>query len=135
MKHYLIINEWATEDDNGFSVIGVAHSLEEAKELFDKKLEEEKAYAKENGFEIYEDKETIFDAGEDGYYTNNHTVLRIDEVVEKEPSEKELIIDIKSKLEDLLRNAPAENELDDNEVIDFYAEAKNLWEAIENLGY
>lgn len=50
-------------------------------------------------------------------------------------NERKLIIEIKEKLDKLLENAPEEYELDDNEVIDFYAEAKNLQEAIEKLGF
>lgn len=50
-------------------------------------------------------------------------------------NERELIINIKELLDELLENAPEENELDDYEVTEFYAEAKNLQEAIENLGY
>ena len=49
--------------------------------------------------------------------------------------ERKLIAEIKDKLEELLRNAPDESELDDYEVIEFYAEAQNLWEAIDNLGF
>ena len=50
-------------------------------------------------------------------------------------NERKLVVEIKEKLDELLSNAPDESELDDNEVIEFYAEAKNLWEAIENLGF
>ena len=50
-------------------------------------------------------------------------------------NERKLIIEIKERLDKLLEIAPEENELDDDEVIDFYAEAQNLKEAIENLGF
>ena len=50
-------------------------------------------------------------------------------------NERKLIIEIKERLDKLLEIAPAEDELDDDEVVDFYAEVKNLQEAIENLGY
>lgn len=50
-------------------------------------------------------------------------------------NERKLILEIKERLDKLLEIAPDENELDDDEVIDFYAEAKNLQEAIENLGF
>ena len=49
--------------------------------------------------------------------------------------ERKLVIEIKERLDKLLEIAPAEDELDDEEVIDFYAEAQNLKEAIENLGF
>ena len=77
MKHFVIVNEWATEYENGSTIIGIVHSLEEAKKIFDTKLMEEKQYAKEQGFMIYDDCETVFDAGEDGYYVSNHTKLYI----------------------------------------------------------
>ena len=80
MKHYVIINDWATEDESETVVLGVAHSLEEAKEIFNKRLADEKQYAEEHGFIIYDDCETVFDAGEDGYYSHNHTSLYIQKV-------------------------------------------------------
>lgn len=80
MKHYVIVNEWATEDATGTTILGVTHSLEEAKEIFNAKLAEEKRYAKENNFEIYDDCETVFDAGEEGFYNNNYTKLYIEAV-------------------------------------------------------
>ena len=77
MKHFAIVNDWANEYENGTTILGVAHSLEEAKEIFNKYLADEKQYAEDHGFEIYDDCETVFDAGEDGYYANNHTNLYI----------------------------------------------------------
>ena len=77
MKHYVIVNDWANEYENGTTILGVAHSLEEAKEIFNKYLADEKQYAEDHGFEIYDDCETVFDAGEIGYYASNHTNLYI----------------------------------------------------------
>ena len=77
MKHFVIVNDWANEYENGTTILGVAHSLEEAKEIFNQSLADEKQYAEENGFTIYDDCETVFDAGEDGYYVSNHTNLSI----------------------------------------------------------
>jgi hypothetical protein len=77
MKHYVIVNDWANEYNSGITILGVAHSLEEAKEIFNKSLVDEKACAEIDGFTIYDDCETVFDAGEDGYYTINHTKLYI----------------------------------------------------------
>lgn len=77
MNHFVVVNDWANKFENGIIILGVAHSLEEAKEIFNKQLVEEKEYAEEHGFEIYDDCETVFDAGEDGYYVNNHTHLYI----------------------------------------------------------
>lgn len=77
MKHYVIVNDWANDYESGVTILGVAHSLEEAKDIFNKNLANEKACAEEYGFTIYNDCETVFDAGEDGYYARNHTNLYI----------------------------------------------------------
>ena len=77
MKHYVIVNDWANQYESGATILGVAHSLEEAKDIFNESLAEEKLYAEEHGFMVYDDCETVFDAGEDGYYVSNHTNLYI----------------------------------------------------------
>lgn len=79
MNHYIVIHDWASPDifDHGVYIVGVAHSLEEAKNLFNEKVIAEKEMAAENGWEVYEDNEAMFDAGEDGYYISNHTKLYI----------------------------------------------------------
>lgn len=80
MKHYVVVLNWATEGDNGSNVLGVAHTLEEAKEIFNETFEEEKELAENNGWIVYECTSTVFDAGEDGYYNDNYTKLYIQEV-------------------------------------------------------
>lgn len=80
MKHFVIINEWASECERGTSIVGVTHSLEEAKEVFNQSLADERQYAKDEGFIVYNDCETVFNAGEDGNYTANHTYLYIQTV-------------------------------------------------------
>ena len=79
MTHYLVIHDWACSDiyDNGVDIIGIAHSLEEAKKLFNEKVLAEKEVAVENNWEIYDDNDCMFDAGEDGYYVSAHTKLYI----------------------------------------------------------
>ena len=77
MKHFVIVNDWANEYESATTILGVAHSMEEAKEIFNESLVEERKYAEEEGFTIYDDCETVFDAGEDGYYRVNHTLLYI----------------------------------------------------------
>jgi hypothetical protein len=77
MEHYVIVNDWANNYEIGTTILGVAHSLEEAKEIFNASLSDEKQYAEEHGFEGYDDCETVFDAGENGYYCSNHTNLYI----------------------------------------------------------
>ena len=77
MKHFVIVRDWASEYENGTTILGIAHSIEEAKEIFNEYLAEEKEYAEEHGFTIYDDCETVFDAGEEGYYAGHHTNLYI----------------------------------------------------------
>lgn len=77
MKHYVIVNDWVNEFESGVTILGVTHSLDEAKEIFNQFVEDEKSYAEEHGFEIYDDCETVFYAGEEGYYISNHTNLYI----------------------------------------------------------
>lgn len=77
MKHYVIVNDFANEYESGTTILGVVHSMEEAKEIFNQSLADEKQYAGKHGFTIYDDCETVFDAGEDGYYVSNHTNLYI----------------------------------------------------------
>lgn len=80
MKHFVIVNNWANDYECGTTIIDVVHSMEEAKEIFNKNLVEEKRYAEEEGFEIFDNRETVFDAGEEGYYSRNHTNLYIEMV-------------------------------------------------------
>lgn len=47
MKHYVIVNDWANEYESGTNVLGVVHSLEEAKKIFNESLADEKQYAEE----------------------------------------------------------------------------------------
>lgn len=78
--HYIVILDWAENDAEGVDIIGVTHSLGEAKEMLNAQLIAERAFAEEHGYEIYEDLETLFDAGESGYYAASHTKLYIQEV-------------------------------------------------------
>lgn len=77
MRHYVVIIDWANVYESGSGVLGVAHSLEEAKVIFEKFLPEEKEYARTHGFEVHEDCETVFDAGEEGFYVAHHVYLYI----------------------------------------------------------
>ena len=77
MKHFVIVHNWASDYECGTTIIDVVHSIDEAKEIFNTHLVNEKQYAEENGLTIYDNCETVFDAGEDGYYSRNHTNLYI----------------------------------------------------------
>ena len=80
MEHFVVINDWSNDYECGVTILGVTHTLEEAKELFDNSVKEERDYAKEHGYEIYDDDENEFDAGEDGYYAREHTRVYIQQV-------------------------------------------------------
>lgn len=80
MKHYVILCDWAINDAEGVSITAVAHSLEEAKEIFAEKVVDEKKYAEDNNWEIFIDTDTCFDAGEMGYYASEHAHFYIQEV-------------------------------------------------------
>ena len=82
MKHFVIINEWTQEFEHGVTVLGIAHDYEKAKIIFNNAVDREKEIADENGWEIFEDKDMLFDAGQSGYYINNHTMVLINEVDE-----------------------------------------------------
>lgn len=82
MNHFVIVHDWASDYECGTTIIGVKHSLEEAKEIFNQCVNDEKQYADEHGFEVYDDCETVFDAGQDGYYVKDHTNLYIQMVNE-----------------------------------------------------
>jgi hypothetical protein len=79
-EHYVVVSDWACEYESGCSVLGVAHSLEKAKSIFNMYVEEEKDLALNNEWEIFENCETVFDAGEEGYYARNHTNIFIEGV-------------------------------------------------------
>lgn len=83
MKHYVILCDWAMDniDAGGVEITAVAHSFEEAKEIFAQKVTDEKKYADDNGWKIYIDTDDEFDAGEDGFYASEHTHFYI-QVVE-----------------------------------------------------
>lgn len=80
MKHYVVL--WTSDYDGerNSDILGIAHSFEKARKIFNETYEYEKEFAKENNWTIYEDSDTCFDAGEDGFYADNHTTLMIEEV-------------------------------------------------------
>ena len=84
MKHFVVMCDWAISNSfvsYGVDITGVAHSLEEAKEIFAKAVVDEKKYAEDNGWIIYEDSDAEFDAGEEGNYTEEHAHFYIQEVM------------------------------------------------------
>ena len=83
MKHYVVLCDWAVDhlSEHGVNIAGVAHTLEEAKEIFAKAAIDERKYALDNNWKIYENTDICFDAGEEGYYASEHACLYIEEVI------------------------------------------------------
>ncbi len=77
MKHYVIMLDWATNDERAVDIIAVVHSLEEAKIILAKIKEEELKFAKEHEYMIETNSDECFEAWEDGYYHSDHTNLYI----------------------------------------------------------
>ena len=80
MKHYVIILDWAANDECGVEILGVGDTYDEAKEIFNQHLAEEKQFAENNGYDIETDTENEFDAGVMGSWNTDHTTLYIKEV-------------------------------------------------------
>ena len=78
-QHYVVINDWASDCNcaHDTNIITITHTLEEAQKVFNEVVATERQIAKDKGYEIYEDDDMAFDAGEDGYYTNEHTTVFI----------------------------------------------------------
>lgn len=76
-SHYVIVLDWATEEDEGVQILGVAHTLDDAEKIFNEQIVEEKRFAEENGYSIEEDTRHAFSAGIVGYWRDNHTTLYI----------------------------------------------------------
>jgi ATP-dependent protease ClpP protease subunit len=78
MTHYLVIHDWAQGiHGDTLDIKGIAHSLEEAKQIFKEHVAESKEVAKEGSYIIYDDNDVIFDAGAENYYLNKHEKLYI----------------------------------------------------------
>ena len=68
MSHYVVVFFWHTKEGADTEIIGVYHTLDDAKEIFKKYVEAEIPYAKEDEYEIYQHTDVIFEAGnEEGY--------------------------------------------------------------------
>lgn len=80
MKHYVVILDWAANDAEGVNILGVTHTFDDAKEIFNQHIEEEKQLAEDYGYDIETDDEAEFDAGIMGSWYTDHTTLYIKEV-------------------------------------------------------
>ena len=80
MKHYVVVLDWATNDEENVDILGVRHTFEEAEELFNTHLDHERNLAEEKGYIVTEDFKGCFVAQEESYYSAEHTRLLIMEV-------------------------------------------------------
>lgn len=76
-SHYVIVLDWATEDDGDVQLMGIAHTLDDAKEIFSGYVDGEREFTVEKEYDIIEDNEMILDAGIMGYWRDNHITLYI----------------------------------------------------------
>ena len=76
-SHYVVVLDWETEDDSDVQILGVAHTLDDAKIIFDKYVKEQKKIAADNGYDTDEDTGVVFCAGILGYWRTNHISLFI----------------------------------------------------------
>lgn len=80
MKHYVVTLEIVTDDECIFNILGVAHTLEEAKAIFAQEIDNAREFAMDCDWEIDADNDTEFSAFQDGYYLQSHINLYIREV-------------------------------------------------------
>ena len=76
MEHYVVILDWATNDEESTDILGVFHTFEDAKREFDKHIDYERQLAEEKGY-VIDECDSHFEAYADGYYSAEHTALYI----------------------------------------------------------
>lgn len=76
-SHYVVVLDWAAEYEDAVVILGVTHTYEEAKEIYNKYLLEEKEFAETHGYMIETEDVTTFSAGIMGFWRDNHTTLYI----------------------------------------------------------
>jgi hypothetical protein len=79
-KHYVVMLDWANQYAEGVSIIGIAHSREEAKKIFVEQLVGERLLVEDSGYDIEVDEEDSFEAGMMGSWMTEHRELYIQEV-------------------------------------------------------
>ena len=85
-KHWVIVAEWCLDYQGDFSVVGVYHTFKEAQKAFKKRVDtDDRIFANQSGYKIFEDSPTTFDSGMDGYYCEDHISVKIFGI----PDEKE----------------------------------------------
>lgn len=76
-SHYVVVLDWATEYDGDVQILGVAHTLADAKRIFNEQIVEEKMIANDSSYYIEEDNGVMFNAGVMGSWRDNHITLYI----------------------------------------------------------
>jgi hypothetical protein len=80
-SHFVVVNDWADPDASGFDILMVAHSYEEALTFFNERILKEKEFSKESNYEDVDESEGYYDSCiAEGFYSNNHNKLYIQEV-------------------------------------------------------
>jgi hypothetical protein len=79
--HYVVVHDWAVEEDEGVTILGVTHTYEDAKAIFNKHRLDELHFAEEHEYDIETDENDRFDAGVMGYWRTEHTTLYIQGVM------------------------------------------------------
>ncbi len=81
MKHYVVLADWVVDDETGRKIVGVYHTLEEAKVAFKNRVEnDDRRQAEENGYEVFCDRDTYFEAGISGRCNSDCLTVDIVEV-------------------------------------------------------
>lgn len=80
-SHYVVVLDWAVEDDEAVTILGVTHTLEDAKKIFNENLPEQKGYTDEYGYEVYTDTDVMYEAGVSGEWRKEHIALYIQGVI------------------------------------------------------
>jgi len=81
-KHFVVVFDYTVDDEHGVDIIGVRHTIEEAKELFEKQKVIESKNAENNGYDYTEVDETAWSSYIEGEYSKDHIDLYIQEVEE-----------------------------------------------------
>lgn len=89
MTHFVVVYDYSIEglSSSGIPVrdtdiVGITHTLEEAKVLLSEASTDEKQYAQENNWDILVDTDVEFNAGEPGNHENEyaHYYIKVKEV-------------------------------------------------------
>lgn len=80
-KHWVVLAEWCVDYEAGHHIVGVFHSKKEAIDCLRHRVNiDDRLLAEEYGYEIYEDTDTNFDSGKEGYYIHDHIAVSVIEV-------------------------------------------------------